>query len=211
MIELTRLTGAIFILMFTSSCGSSTNDWPARHGQVIDENSETPIEGAHVVAFWKGIASYATEACFHVESTVSDIEGNFTIPAWTNSGEWTALKDQRISFTIYKNGYVESDKTYGKEQTHKSNKFYLSPTSSKDRISDINDLIQYKDCPESGDSRQNLLPFLKSAMSDASDTAKTNKDKLVVITLQRMIDSIEVGEDAAWEIWRNKKKELGIR
>jgi len=211
MIKVIRLTGAIFILMFTSSCVSNTNHWPARHGQVIDENSELPIEGAHVVAFWKGIASYATEACFHIESAVSDKEGNFTIPAWTNTGEWTALKDQHVSFTIHKKGYVESDKTYGQEQTQKSKYFYLSPTSSADRISYINDLVQYKTCPESGDSGQNLVPFLKSAMSDASDAAKTDKDRLVVITLQRMIDSIEVGDDAAWEIWRNKKKELDIR
>lgn len=80
--------------------------WQARSGQVVDEKSGTPIAGAFVIDRWVGTMANngANQACYHVEVAVTDHQGRYTIPQYTD--EHFSLLDKHVLVSAYKEGYV---------------------------------------------------------------------------------------------------------
>jgi 5-hydroxyisourate hydrolase-like protein (transthyretin family) len=188
------LTWLILILMTIISCGSDANHWPEKQGHVLDEATGKPVKDAYVVAFWKGIASYATEVCFHTESTTTDGKGQFEIPAWTNTGEWLSAKDQYIAITVYKEGFKTSDKTYRREQTHKKGKYYLSEDTSSggDRIKALESILKAGGCTigrDADESYSNAFSMFEAIYKEAKQHAKTNDEEKVVYWIGRIAAS----------------------
>ena len=54
-------------------------------GQVLELNTNTPISGAIVVGRWQEALSgpgHGSTICSHVETTTTDAEGRYQLPAW---------------------------------------------------------------------------------------------------------------------------------
>ncbi len=86
-----QFTGRLLIVvvffwaMLLAGCGKAGLPFS---GQVIDAETGKPIEGVFVLAFWKGEVGLfdAQSICYHVETAVSDDEGQFHIPGWMGDG-----------------------------------------------------------------------------------------------------------------------------
>lgn len=60
--------------------------WFEQNDFVLDEDTHQPIKGAIVVARWVGTISALVDSqttCYHVESTTTDAQGRYQLPAWT--------------------------------------------------------------------------------------------------------------------------------
>ena len=87
------LYGSFFMLFFLSACaGDGVDNWPRQNGQVLDEDTNKPTANAIVMARWKGTGGFSKTICFHVESTTTDNNGKFTIPAWMNNTKWKQIE-----------------------------------------------------------------------------------------------------------------------
>lgn len=107
-------------------------------GKVIDAETKQPVEGAAVLAVWwlqsPGIA-HPVESVHDALETVTDLDGNFTIPGMIEAPVDPQAKLMEPSFTIFKPGY----KTYGPRT--------LKPMSAflpKDVIEGLSDNIYEK-------------------------------------------------------------------
>jgi len=78
------------------------------HGRVIDAETKQPIEGAAVVAIWRERAPGIAEAIttYHdVQETITDQQGNFTIPGILGIPTVATAKIQESEFIIFQPGY----------------------------------------------------------------------------------------------------------
>ena len=76
-----------------------TRDYSAEaiSGRVIDEETKQPVQGMVVVALWElvgGMEGGSILGAARVLETVTDEEGQFHFPAWTNS---TCVRSIRLS------------------------------------------------------------------------------------------------------------------
>ena len=73
-------------------------------GQVLDFDSRNPIAGAIVVARWEGAVGMweASQACVHVETTVSDSKGRFHFDIWAAP---TLALFVRVNLSAYRKDY----------------------------------------------------------------------------------------------------------
>ena len=202
------LLGLIFMMFFLSACtGDSADSWPKQTGQVLDEVTNKPIENAIVVARWKGVGGFSKSVCFHVESTIADKDGKFTIPAWKNDTKWKQTENQHKTLTVYKGGYKESNKTY-KERTDKEGRYYQLPFEGTRE-----DWLRYllsvaKDCTSADSSENNLLPLYETLYKEANSIAATKQEKIIVNALLNQIDLIKLPYDEVLKRVDERYKEI---
>jgi hypothetical protein len=110
-----RLLGAVgrlcslgALLLLATSCGHLVySDGPYR-GRVLDKNTKQPIEGAAVLAIWwkqSPMIAHPSITYYDAQETVTDADGNFTIPGIVG-GSFNPLAKIRLpQFTIFKPGY----------------------------------------------------------------------------------------------------------
>ncbi len=79
--------------------------------QIVDAETNQPIEGAIIVAQWVlfhiGIGHGGHKSRIHIHETVTDKNGNYTIPAWGPKVRlpMTELHDRDPEILIFKSGY----------------------------------------------------------------------------------------------------------
>lgn len=97
--------GCVLLLSLVSS-PSLFADGPY-HGKVIDKETKQPIEGAAVVAVWwkeSRIIGYGHRESVHdLQETMTDKDGNFTIPGTSTFSLLFRIDDPLV--TIFKPGY----------------------------------------------------------------------------------------------------------
>jgi len=97
------------LIVFLAGCGHVLYADGPYHGKVIDKQTKQPIEGAAVVAVWMKespfIGHYMVRY-YDAQETVTDQEGNFTIPGIVGGSANPLAKIREPSFTIFKPGYV---------------------------------------------------------------------------------------------------------
>lgn len=82
------------------------------HGQIVDAETNQPIEGAVIVAQWilfeMGIGHGGHKSRIHIHETVTDQNGNYTIPAWGPKlhSPITMLDREDPMLLIFKSGYA---------------------------------------------------------------------------------------------------------
>jgi hypothetical protein len=96
------------VFIISTGCNPIYADGPY-HGRIIDAATKQPIEGAAVVAIWRKLSGllvpHPIESVQDAQETLTDKDGNFTIPGiWTISLNPTAQIDEP-RFTIFKPGY----------------------------------------------------------------------------------------------------------
>lgn len=81
------------------------------HGQIVDAETDQPIEGAVIVAQWilfqMGIGHGGHKGRIHIHETVTDQNGHYTIPAWGPKlhSPFTELDREDPQILIFKSGY----------------------------------------------------------------------------------------------------------
>jgi hypothetical protein len=157
-------------------------------GQVVDVETGRPIEGAFVLAFWKGEVGLfdAQSICYHVETAVSDEEGRFRIPGWFGGGHFGVMN--RYIYTLaYKPGYREAD-----GRRHKEKIEMLKFTGgSGERMDYLVSLI--KPCGAAGDNENEMLPIRSAIYREARNIAETDTEKETVEWLLKVLERVEFG------------------
>ncbi len=173
---LTLLSIVVFSMM---GCEKPTEitDWLPVDGQVLDEQTDAPVAGAHVIALYDGVATWTTSVCFHVENATTDDDGRFRIPAWTNTGMYRTVEDQSFSIYAYKPGYRESDRTY-KEQSYKRGIYYVVTDSNsiEGRATYILTKARQSNCRHAGENQRNLYPLHRALLTEATENAVLNSN-----------------------------------
>ena len=78
------------------------------HGKVIDKETEQPIEGAAVVAIWwkeTAMIGHPIQSVHDAQETLTDKDGNFTIPGASTISVNPFSRIWEPKFTIFKPGY----------------------------------------------------------------------------------------------------------
>jgi hypothetical protein len=93
-----------------TGCWGTLGDSEFR-GKVLHADTKEPISGAVVVARWRGHRAGLIDGrsiCYHVETAVSDQDGNFVVPGWEDQGATkhaSRISDKELQLLAYKQGY----------------------------------------------------------------------------------------------------------
>lgn len=102
------LVGAVgSLLLLVAACSPIYADGPY-HGKVIDKETKQPIEGAAVLAVWwkeTAMIGHPIESVHDVQETLTDQDGNFTIPGTSTVSLNPFSRIHEPVFTIFKPGY----------------------------------------------------------------------------------------------------------
>jgi hypothetical protein len=191
-------------------------------GRVVEETSEKPIAGVHVVARWLGSITYSHTVCFHAASAITDANGEYRIPVWQKKHKRGRSDDQRISMAFYAAGY-------------RSNKF-LRKTFQRDSLMSITEAVDHRTrsvlpdsvgagpwkdtllqesgtdeerlqyiskgllgCDSEDGSEMNLIPFTKAVFEESKSLVSTKEEKSKVGVLLYHLEALEMGEETALE------------
>jgi len=147
-------------------------------GYVLEQGTESPIEGAIVVAGWKGhVATWAhgRTVCYHVETAVTDSNGRFHFPAWRKdiSEKWQKnVRFERVSIEVYKSGYE-------RPSSFLDGRYYLQifNESASDRLRQLDQVVSSTACPSAGDSYRNLHQLFRAVYKEAKQVSQTLDEK----------------------------------
>jgi len=147
-------------------------------GKVADAATHSPIEGAIVVAIWRGYGGHS-KVCFHTENAITDKDGQYIIPAWKNTGHTSSVTYQEVRISsVYKNRYrLAPTKTHGEDGN-----YYLEVdrSSNSERIKYL--LSAAKACFVIRDgSENNAWPLLKEIYLEAVELAETKADQKNIV------------------------------
>jgi hypothetical protein len=183
------------MLFMLTACISAGKMWSEQNGVVLDEETHQPIEGAIVVARWFGTISAVFDSqttCYHVESTSTDAQGRYLIPAWTKlPGK---VHHSAVNYTVYKAGYRQLA-----ERMPMGGELLQRDTGSlSDRLQYLGKLSGATRCGEPGDSRKQLIPLYRALYAEAKRTAGASpEEKRVIDFLRYELEIIELGYDDA--------------
>ena len=153
-------------------------------GQVLEQGTDKPIEGAIVVARWKGDGYHGT-ICFHVESTVSDENGYYYISPPETTSPHADLPDQWVNATAHKEGYVRAKRS-------PLDVNYLVPFAgdASERMAYLKVMIGATSCVSAGDSRKNLYAIRRALYEEANAIAETEEERKTVEWLLRRSEGL---------------------
>lgn len=147
-------------------------------GQVLEEGTLKPIPGAIVVGRWIGSVPAFAESrtvCVHVESSVTDQEGKYTLPRWSKpSTVGPLVLHLEPVVSAYKPGYGLPTKPSQKEDV-----VYLAPFKGdvKKRFEYLDRVISGASCGGAGESRKTLYRLQRALYEEASTIAQTADEK----------------------------------
>jgi len=156
-------------------------------GVVLDKDTNRPIAGVLVVARWYGnwskLAGESSSACYHVESTRTDANGQYHIRRWTRESR---LEDFRFSsagqaVTFYKPDYI--DVSNGSAVIAHMQRFAGTNQEYFDRVLDQKKWL----CNQAGDSSNQLYRVFKAGAADARSKAVTAEQVSKALFLTRMM------------------------
>ena len=175
------------------------------HGRVLHEIHDKPLSNTILVALWKGkqqSGSNKKTICYHVEYTVSDENGFFTVPNWREPGEFKHLKDKTVHVYGYKKRYRTSELT-SEIITPKNYIYYLAKPRKTDdeteareaRLRYLQQLIGETTCDLKGESRANLKSMYAAIVAEAEALAITDKDRQIVQKLKSWLSFVTIEEE----------------
>jgi hypothetical protein len=190
------------IVIILSACvvGASRH-FPDQTGTVLEQDTDTAIPDAIVVARWKGWISQLVDSqsvCYHVETSSTDAKGRYDIKDWTKlSGK---VHHESISYTVYKPGY--------RQTATKGNSHYLEKErgSVEERLEYLSSIAVT--CGMKSEDQQKLLALYSAIYEEANRIAKTNQEKRKALYHLKRIEWIELGSDEAWRRFYQREREL---
>ena len=101
----------VLMLLLLAGCGNFSLGDSRIEGTVLDDSTSKPVEGAIVIAQWKGEIHGIVDGssiCYHTETSLTDVNGKFAIPAWNRvpmDHMEKAVTEKKRSITVYMEGY----------------------------------------------------------------------------------------------------------
>jgi hypothetical protein len=149
-------------------------------GQVVDSTTGRPIAGAHVAYLWRSAinpsgftAHNARDICFHAAATITDEQGRFDIPAWS---QWKTYDVDAVDPTVlvYAPAFepiqqqLVSDPAH-EPRDHLQERYGLKPfTGTVDaRVHMLFFGLANQYCDWGGESKRTLVPMLKAIYLEA--------------------------------------------
>lgn len=166
-------------------------------GYVLEQGTESPIEGAIVVAGWKGhVATWAhgRTVCYHVETAVTDSNGRFHFPAWRKdiSEKWQKnVRFERVSVDIYFPAYELSSRL-------SEGVYSLEPFvgGQKKRIEYLKEFeISLRRCRSRSAGESSLIPVYRALYNEVKGLDKVDEAESAANAFLAGIDVIELGYD----------------
>ena len=194
---LLKITSLICMLMLLTSC-FPINHWPEERAQVIDIETNQPVEGVIVVAFWKGTTGVAgtQTTCYHTESATTDAKGQFVIPGYNDGFRQGFTANKYTVLHFYKRGYKEYVRPDGMSFTQK--KIYRMEPFKGTREERFEYIRRFPtSCYKAGDSKKNLYQIRKAKYEEARQLAKTKEEIRTVETMLYKIERIEYDYETA--------------
>lgn len=202
-----RLLFALVALLL-SGCVTS-RDMLARTGQVIDWDTKEPIAGAIVVASWHGTVGKVVQrqsTCYHVESTMTDDNGQYRMPVKVGGPVWVA--DKTMDLMAYKAGYRESRDEQGqlRGRHDKDGVIYLGVDrrDRKQRFSYVRNI--HMACSNAGTSETELLSVWTARYLEAKELAELESELRWVKYLRKVTASFAVPDSN--ELTREQREAL---
>lgn len=102
---------ALCAFVLSAGCGHILYADGPYHGKLIDRETKQPIEGAAVVAVWwkEDPAPHPIITFYDAQETLTDQEGNFTVPGIIGGSINPLTKIREPLFTIFKPGHEGYD------------------------------------------------------------------------------------------------------
>ncbi len=180
---------AILAFSFLAGCQTAKRHWPAMTGQVLDAETDEPIQDAIVLANWQGVVSFSNTRCFYQVRDITDAQGRFTIPAWENQASTARSSNQHIHIKAHKYGYRRSEKTY-RTKSYRKNIYYLERDDAIaiERLRYLRHVISGSGCgvPKS-EAKHQLLPLYSSVYKEAYKLASNSEEQEILSDIQAMI------------------------
>lgn len=165
------ITLSLGVILLMTGCGLSGG--PVE-GKVIDKTTGKPVDGVIVVVGWTGSTmtpAHSQTQCFHVESTVTDENGKYSISRWFSTPK--PLMGTKTYITLYKTGYQEA------EWFSEDIKYLVPFTGTREeRLAYLERLIRSGSCHSAGASKKALFPLYKSLYEEAKRNGETDKKTL---------------------------------
>lgn len=183
-------TTAVLLALCAELLGcAGIRDWDTSRGRVLDAQTKEPIEDVVLVYHWKGTSGgfvASSDQCYHVETAVTDADGVFVIPAWSESffNKQHLYLDPKWYFmaVAYKPGYRVSNLTY-KNDAIQQHIVYLEKQkyqSRQDQLWDLLDLIRRSECGDVQNIRRALQSTYVQIYRQANEIAQTEREKAVL-------------------------------
>ena len=177
----------------------------AMEGQVLEEGTNKPIEGALVVAIWKGSQvrpAHASTICYLVKTTTTDVRGKYRILDFSgNLNPFIADRQASIE-SIYKSGYHDS-----KQVPSAIGVDLLAPHAGtqEQQFEQIGARVPYE-CSLTDEGKKSLLPLMRLIYEEMKSNAKTSKQLEEVEGMLSSIESVEFGLEVAYQRQKDRQK-----
>lgn len=177
-------------------------------GHVVDAQSGEPIKGAHVTLYWEspiephGFTAHSSrDICFHAAATITDSQGHFAIPAWSEWSHYSVESHDPIAI-VYARGYTPRQVVMyaGPLQppvARPNERFELSRFSGSvdERLEVMWRGIANHGCGYGGESQKSLFPMLKAMYEEAAQIASTDAQRQHVSSYAVMAANAAIAAD----------------
>ena len=182
-----------FFGVFLTACAiSAPHYWPEKTSRVLELGTNKPLKDVIVMARWKGNAGLAGSQswCYHVESTKTNENGQFTIPGFFEGFDDSFLRRRFVYLSFYTSDHLKA-KNQSIGPYYKHNDYYLEKFtgSHKERFKFITTRGRGPSCNGAGESRRNSFVFHKAIYEEAKSLAKTKEEKKTVKWLRDILAS----------------------
>ncbi|MFV2057118.1 MAG: hypothetical protein ACC707_11670 [Thiohalomonadales bacterium] len=184
----------LIVLTSTGCAFVSLKNWFEANGQVIYLDNTQPVPNALIAAVWRG-KNMDTEngdpICYHVETTRTDNDGAFKIPAWKEYFEYGNISEKKLFVVIYKPGFWTQQTLLLAPSDSQVRKYRIESISdqnrqtvSKYRLRYLQKIVGLTSCNITGANRPKLQELYTAILAEAEDIAQTPKDKKIVESLR---------------------------
>jgi len=152
-------------------------------GQIIDEKTQQPLEGAIVIARWSGTVggmAHSSTVCFHVETATTDTQGRYLTESWSKISEFGNSTDQGYVVTAFKPGY------YAKTSLTGDIALPSFTGTREERLEYLKQVVRSSSCHDAEESERNLYVLLENIYKEAKLLAKLPDDQGTLDWIRRI-------------------------
>jgi len=200
-----KITLLLFLTAGLSACAlAPPKQIPPVTGQVLDQGTDQPVEGAIIIMRWRGTGTKAfvdqhTE-CYHVETATTGADGRFSTQAWLEESQYRNLGLKERMATIYKAGYRH---VRSKNEVHS---LEWDTGGGEERL----EYIRYSivSCGSKRSLNKILLGFYTALHDEVTTIPVSYEQKKIRIWLQSFIDEIVMGFEKSERLYLERLKAL---
>jgi hypothetical protein len=168
------------IALLLAAC-TTTLQAPAISGRVLDQDTNRPLAGAVVLAYWNGDVPIFPESrtyCFEILSAITDAEGNYRLPSWRRTYWESEIHGPQVHFLPYYPGYIWSRTHYGSSDNEATFLMVHDKSSREARFEALSKMFGSTGCGwyYAGSSMKNFVPFGTGIAKELKSLAQSPKE-----------------------------------